>query len=79
VETVVARLASHGFQLWAIDHTRAGHRRAVTSGDARSLLSPLEHVPELGGWPHILCARHGLPALPDTRPTSTSLTSGGDS
>lgn len=63
-EAIIGRLQSYGYAGWRIDHSPAVHRRAAsTHADAASLLTPLSETNELGDWPHVLFARHGLDAL----------------
>jgi FkbM family methyltransferase len=63
-DDLVDSIRSFGYDAWAIDHSRATHRKAAaTSVTAESLLTPLSGRAVLGEWPHLLFARRGLGAF----------------
>lgn len=60
---LIARLESHGFDAWQIDHSPSVHRRAAAGGiRAGSLLTPISRAGagRLGDWPHVLFGRRGV-------------------
>jgi FkbM family methyltransferase len=62
VHEVIERLRTHGYRLWAVDHSLRASRDTAYGKlrDPSALLKPLEEG-VLDSWPHVLASQEALP------------------
>jgi FkbM family methyltransferase len=62
VQEVIGQLRTHGYHLWAVDHSLQASRDTAYGKlrDPSTLLKPLEEG-VLDSWPHVLASRETLP------------------